>query len=260
MKATALAASLACVLGVFVQPALAGSVAGFGGATEVTQLMNNAQLGASYLQEVETALNSARQYKLMIDQLRRNPAGFATRMLDSDIQRHLANADSAVEMVDRLTSLRDNTRRVYDELDRSGRTIETMNGQGYEVTPSEYLGMVSQLAKDKRGYWDERVEDFRDSAARAQDDIDSVNRIVEEAEGIETEIDGLQNVVSSNAVISRQLAGLTLAINEQMSVIASEKAEEADARLREAEALKRFVEQHNSRVEAARRGGDMESQ
>jgi len=260
MKIAALTVSIALGLGFASHAAHAGSVAGFGGSTEITQLMNNAQLGASYLQEVETALNSARQYRFMVEQIRRNPAGFATRMLDSDIQRHLANADLAIEMVDRLTSLRDNTRRVYDELDRSAQTIGALNGEGFDITPDEYFGMVSTLAKDERGYWDDRVDAFQKSAARAQEDIDRVNRITEEAEGIETEIDGLQNVVSSNAVISGQLAGMTLALNEKLAMDAAEKSKEADAQMREAEAIKRFVEEHNALVDAARRGPESMSQ
>lgn len=54
--------------------ALAGSVAGFGGGTEVTQIMNNIELVQSNAQLLKTFQNHLQQYETMITNLKKNPA------------------------------------------------------------------------------------------------------------------------------------------------------------------------------------------
>lgn len=232
-------------------PILAGSVAGFGGSTEITQLANQAQLTASYARQVTTALNSARQYQLMVDQLRRNPAGFAGRMLDPEIARHLENAQYIAEMVDRLESLDSNTRNVYEELSRAVDITGAMEQQGRPITPEDYYGMVEQLARDDEDYWGERLRTFRDSTRNAEDDIRAVNEIAAQSESIETEIQGLGQVVSSSAIMSRQMVSLRMAVEEQSSLEIEARRREAREAAQTAELLKKLAERQRGMTEAA---------
>lgn len=59
-------ASLVSSLIFSAPPAWAGSVAGFGGATEITQLANNIELVNSYLQQVQAYATQLQQYQNMI--------------------------------------------------------------------------------------------------------------------------------------------------------------------------------------------------
>src|SRR5947209_1655647 len=53
---------------------LAGSVAGFGGATEVTQILNNVQLVQQYEQQVQQFVRQGLQYEAQLKHLQQNPA------------------------------------------------------------------------------------------------------------------------------------------------------------------------------------------
>jgi P-type conjugative transfer protein TrbJ len=58
-----------------IQAAMAGSPGGVGGATEVTQIMNNVQLAESYVQQVMQYQNQLLQYQTMLKNLAENPVG-----------------------------------------------------------------------------------------------------------------------------------------------------------------------------------------
>jgi P-type conjugative transfer protein TrbJ len=64
-------------------PALAGSVAGNGGATEVTQWLNNAQLVNAYMQQLTAYSTQLQQYQAQLQNLARNPAS----MMGTDVNR-----------------------------------------------------------------------------------------------------------------------------------------------------------------------------
>lgn len=55
------------------QPVFAGSVAGTGGATEITQMENFVKLAASYVQQVESYVRQGLQYEAQLQNLIKNP-------------------------------------------------------------------------------------------------------------------------------------------------------------------------------------------
>lgn len=66
-------------------PTMAGSVAGTGGATEITQLVNMAQLVAQYTQQVQQYSTQLLQYQAQMQNLMRNP----TSLLGADTSKLL---------------------------------------------------------------------------------------------------------------------------------------------------------------------------
>lgn len=66
--------------------ATAGSVAGTGGATEVTQIVNMAQLAQSYGQQIISYENQLLQYETMVRNLAKNPLGVIPPDLNSMVQ------------------------------------------------------------------------------------------------------------------------------------------------------------------------------
>lgn len=74
MKKTIIAAIVSASLVAAVPPSFAGSVAGFGGATEVTQLANNVELVNLYLQQVQSYATQLQQYQNMIQNTLNIPA------------------------------------------------------------------------------------------------------------------------------------------------------------------------------------------
>lgn len=216
MKRTIVAAAIA--LSLVGQSVQAGTVAGFGGATEVTQIMNNVQLVMSYVEQVETALYSAKQYKLMLDQIKRNPADFAKTMLKGRVEDHLRNADSAVALIDALEGLHRRQGGILDEMIRAYSTMSEMGRMGYEMDLSTYQDAMSELARQRGGEYERRYTQYRENLAGAQKDIEEINRIVAASESMTTEIQGLQSVVASNAVVANLLMRQISAINEKEAV------------------------------------------
>lgn len=74
MKKTIIAAIVSASLVAAVPPSFAGSVAGFGGATEITQLANNIELVNLYLQQVQSYATQLQQYQNMIQNTLNIPA------------------------------------------------------------------------------------------------------------------------------------------------------------------------------------------
>ncbi|TDQ37771.1 P-type conjugative transfer protein TrbJ [Tepidicella xavieri] len=74
MKKTIIAAIVSASLVAAVPPSFAGSVAGFGGATEITQLANNVELVNLYLQQVQSYATQLQQYQNMIQNTLNIPA------------------------------------------------------------------------------------------------------------------------------------------------------------------------------------------
>lgn len=229
--------------------AVAGTVAGFGGATEITQLANNVQLAQAYTQQLQTALNSARQYQLMVEQLRRNPAGFAGRLTQPEIERHLRNADAATQMVTRLERLHRDQSFIYSSMDRAHGTIVLMNEQGHAITPEEYSRLAVRLAKEDRGIWRDQVTRLKEASARSEEDMRAVRAISDSADGMTTQIEGLSNIVKSQAIMSRQMAELSGLLREQMALEASERANEANERILAAQMHERAVADHRAMME-----------
>jgi len=58
-----------------ISPALAGTVAGFGGGTEYTQILNNVQLANSYSQMLTNYTTQLQQYQAQLKNLERGSAG-----------------------------------------------------------------------------------------------------------------------------------------------------------------------------------------
>lgn len=88
-------ASIVIAAGLALLPAAAaaGGGGGFSGATEITQLLNNAQLVQQYAQQVIAYENQLQQYATMIKNLAANPLGVPLR----DIQQLAINAGKLME-------------------------------------------------------------------------------------------------------------------------------------------------------------------
>ncbi|CAJ0802664.1 hypothetical protein LMG7141_04141 [Ralstonia condita] len=85
-----LCAFMAVVIGAVPTVSLAGSVAGTGGSTEVTQILNNLQLIQQYEQQVSTYVRQGLQYEAQLKNLIQNPAS----ILPTDVQQMITGVSS----------------------------------------------------------------------------------------------------------------------------------------------------------------------
>lgn len=78
-------------------PAFAGSVAGFGGSSEYTQILNNIQLVNAYSQQVQQFIKQGQQYEAQLKNMEKNPSsvlpGDASALINS-IGRNMAAGQS----------------------------------------------------------------------------------------------------------------------------------------------------------------------
>lgn len=94
----AVAVALAASISFSAPVARAGSVAGFGGSTEITQLANNIELAQSYMQQVQSYATQLQQWNTQIQQYQNmlvNTARLPTQVW-GDIQRSLQAVSNVV--------------------------------------------------------------------------------------------------------------------------------------------------------------------
>jgi P-type conjugative transfer protein TrbJ len=86
-KTKKLLALAAVALAVGAQSAIAGSVAGFGGGTEVTQILNNLQLIQQYEQQVQQYAKQGLQFDAQLKNLMKNPGSVMSSDTTNMIQQ-----------------------------------------------------------------------------------------------------------------------------------------------------------------------------
>lgn len=84
----------------------AGTVAGFGGSTEITQLMNNAELLKMGVDGAQTAVTTVNQYMVQIEQYRNqliNTAGMDPMKLNAQVTSSIPRTSSWPAIVTKST-------------------------------------------------------------------------------------------------------------------------------------------------------------
>jgi len=180
------------------QPAQAGSVAGTGGSTEVTQLMNNVQLAKSYAQQVLSYENQLMQYATMIQNLKNNPLG----VLAPDL-------DKAINDASRLWSV--------------GKNIASSMSQVDKTFADTFNSPIAKGFSDKFSDWNKSSMDGLKSAMlnaglqreNFKSDSESLKTLVDSVSKVDGAVSGLQALGSLNAAQIQEAIKLRDLISQQ---------------------------------------------
>lgn len=221
--------NLVCALMVAIATvAVPGSVSAgamAGGSSEVTQIMNNVQLVLSYAKQVNMVSQQVKSYNAQLKQLKQLDPKKAGDLLKG-VQGIAAGVD-VVKRIDALAELDGTLEGLSTKMSTLGRegkiaasTIDMLSKKGHKLDLDDYLGMMKALGDVKQEAYGERLKVLGSVAKDAQADIERVNKIAAANSGIESDVQGFQAMLQSNAVMVSQLASLRgqMASSEKMNI------------------------------------------
>lgn len=166
----------------------AGTVAGFGGSTEITQLMNNAELLKMGVDGAQTAVTTVNQYMVQIEQYRNqliNTAGMDPMKLNAQVNSLNTSYQQLANYRDQITRT---SGSMNYQLDAWGQRFTTAKVAGR--TLKEQLEAEAKLREARNGAALER-------AKRDEQIMQDVNRDIDQLRQAEADIPKSQGLNES---------------------------------------------------------------
>jgi len=194
------------------------------GATEPTQLMNNFQLLAAHMKQVQSMAKRVQQYanqgKRLANQVkmmqRLDPSKARDLLkgvgIGADMAGHLSQRYEAAEEIGKtLTSMSDGLSTLYREGRIAHDVIEDLRKAGHNISGGDYIAAMDVLAKQRADTYGIRIEQVKKASQTAIDDAARLKKLAELNPEIVSEMEGLQAIIKTN----ENLAGL-IAYNNQL--------------------------------------------
>ncbi len=230
MKVKAIAAlSLALVA---PAAALAGGGGLTGGATEMTQLANNAELVAQVGEAVQTTSNTLMTAQATMQQLRQLPDSVVSEMSGLPI--------AEVEKLAEAHVVFSRSAGVYQDAAEVLRKAQA-DSERLGIPPSELLRLKALAAEAHGGVYKETYEAEQAKLRRLAEVSKDVQKQAETVKKIDSNVGGVQFIASQNVKLQAQLATLNhsvaIANANAAREVAEKKEREARQQQRDAEAL-----------------------
>lgn len=215
MKKTAFAIAFAIAISApVVQQVNAGSVAGFGGSLEITQLVNVAQLAASYVQQVEAVVQQVRQYQAMMQDLQNLDPSRAEQILRNEYGLNsLSEAENAIRVAGQLSTtlgeLQQDMTVVAYEKQLAADVVQRLRAQGHDIGPNDYAYGMRVLAEERSGVYAERYQDFNRAIENSRRNIAVSQELARQAPRIEGTVEGLAALNIASAQMNAELANVS---------------------------------------------------
>ncbi len=197
--------------------ARAGTVAGTGGSTEITQLLNNAQLikqNASEINTVRNTLQSAMYLKQTLRQL--DPATIARLAgVPIDQVRALATMDN------QLGGLMDSEQSVQAILSNTASSA-----QGMHMTPMQFLQYRANQAHQMGGVYAQSFNSDRQSMRSMQDQISALQATAASTPAVVSQVQGLQQLLVQNTQVQASLLSLNESVTKANALAAMKGKQE----------------------------------
>src|SRR5574337_658072 len=221
-RLTAAIATTSAAIALFsaVPAGAGGSVLGTGGALEVTQLLNHAELVRQVAQQAQMISNQISQYATMIQNLHRLPDEWVGQVTlpYRQVLGSLLQMKTAVDEV-RTTSL--HMEAVFS------RRLSAM--KHLDMTPQEYLDAELRLAQEWGGTYQDSLEADLDSLQRATDKAQSLKTLSDSIPAISGNVEGLQNLAAHSTMMAGELIEMRTSIQRQNALLAQEKRAQQQA-------------------------------
>lgn len=214
----AIAVGIAVAFGV-APSSFAGTVAGFGGATEITQLVNETLLTSQYGQDVLTAERALESVQALKQQL---------KQLDPSTLAGLSS--SSLEQIQQLSSLDASLKSNYSAsqaaLGVMNQSIAQIRAQN--ITPDQYLQQRADLAATQGGQYAAEMQADQQKLADLQKQIADLRSASAAAGGVTSNIQGFQEMLQSGTRTQAQLVSLNNSVTHA-NLLAAQRAQTAAA-------------------------------
>lgn len=210
-------------------PAHAGGGGAAGGAKEVTQLLNHAELVAQVGEAVQTTANTLMTAKSTMQMLRQLPADTVSQMSGLPIDQVAKMAEAYTVMSQASGAYKD----ASDVLTKARADSVRLN-----ISPSELLRYKAEAAYKYGGVYQQTYEQEQAKLARLNDVSKDVQKQAETVKSIDSNVAGIQFLAGQNVKVQSLLVSLndSIATANANAAREAEKAREKEARAAQSEA------------------------
>lgn len=220
-------------------PALAsggGSVMGNGGASEMTQLMNNTELVASVGQQADMVATQIQQYVLQQVQARiqqQNMTQLPFNQVVQNLGPYRGMVAPYLSALDVTTQLRDSSYRASSLM--SGE-ISTMTRLG--MNPQTYTSNMIQLSKEQGGYYKQSLDNTTNAMQDVQKRGEALAQMHDQIPGIDSNIKGMQTLATSNMQMTGEMQNMNATLlqmkaQSEMEAVKQKSTDEGAAKNRQ---------------------------
>jgi len=208
-------------------PVCAGTVAGTGGATEITQLLNHGELLTSVAKQADMVMEQVNSKLIQIDQLARMNANLQ-RLASGDVAGALApystqlrTYQSLRSSIGGLKSAADSTRSMLE-----GRGVDFSNSGAKDL--ATYLKYETALASRKGGIYRDRLNQDLQALDNLQQRSQELTRVAASSSDIVGNVQGLQRLTQLSAMSAGEMMELKSAVLSQNAELNRQQAEAMD--------------------------------
>ncbi len=218
----------------WVPSAVAGGGPAGGGATEATQLMNNAELVASVAKQSQMVAGQIRdytqqvqQYMTMVQNLKQLPAAMIGKQL-APYKDSLQTAMQLYQAVDGVYTATDQARRMLASRQDEMRRLD--------MSPSQYFTYEHALALARGGQYKQKVDRDMQVLMEAEEKARVLAQMDTEISKISGNVEGLQTLAQQNQMMAGELIRMNQYLAQSQIDRNDEKRAQAES---EAEAAAR---------------------
>lgn len=202
----------------------AGSVAGFGGATEITQLMNNTELITQVGQQAQQIAQAVQQTIILMEKLR-----IAKQMAQQLTSDQLTAGNSYQNQQGNLQAVLG----VLSGIAKSSQSLSAMlNGNTQDMaamnmTPSQYLSWTLTQSKNRQGTYAQKLQQEMQAINDFQGRYQALQQVQANIPGIDGQVKGLQSLNQTMGMATGELMDMRLAIQQQQLRLTQKDATDA---------------------------------
>lgn len=197
-----------------------GSILGTGGALEITQLLNHAELIKEVAQQAEQISNQIRQYATMIQNLRQLPENWIGQVTMPYREAYA----SLMQIKTSVDELRAASQTMGDIFSRRLNAMKLL-----DMTPQEYLNAELRLAQEWGGQYEKTLDADLRSLEKAADKAEALRRLSDSIPAISGNVEGLQNLASHATMMAGELIEMRTSIQRQHALTMQDKRAQEQA-------------------------------
>ena len=230
----------------------AGTVAGFGGSTEITQILNNIELAghtikqaAMVAEEVKANYTALQQYAAALANLKSLPDALRNQT-SASYQSQIASLRQLYGVVSGLQSATSDTQSMMQ------RRVSEMGS--LKLAPGDYLDMESQLAARKGGIYAQQMQADLASIDTLQARSDQLRALANTP--VTGNIEGLQLLNQQTTMLTGEMMDLKGAVLQQNAIANGERSDQKRENAAASDAAKKNSDADNQRDSRNRSGTD----
>ncbi|CAJ0806918.1 conjugal transfer protein TrbJ [Ralstonia thomasii] len=209
--------------------AFAGSVAGFGGSTEITQLLNNAELVSSVAQQAQMVEQNIQAQITRLQNLAQVPG----ELINETIAPYTQQIDQFRSLYSAVTDLQQAAQSTSQLFSNAMSDMSSAN-----LKPSQWLSALSSLAKSQGGVYRAQLSQDMNAISALAKRAQNLQSIQSKIPGVTGNVQGLQMLNQQTNVLAGEMIDLHALMQRQVAMQMQDKADQSQNRDNVAQLLK----------------------